>query len=395
MTARAHIMALRLPAFALLFAAAMLLWGGESSAQLQELSLDFAEQARKESVLGRVRPEFKAIGLETEYLPSFEEFPKAEFRFGWEDNIFRTEEDVKSDYFLAFLPNLSVRSNWENHQFEWESNAHFQRWNRFESEDFDDFDFRAKLRIDIDERSSSFVELRHGRFHEGRGAVDDEGGQKVTTFFDTSAEIGGDYGGGSIISSEGSVKIQRLNYGDNDLNHDDRDRDEYTLRMRTTYEDVPGSRFFIEPSINIQEFVDSFDDDDLNRDSVGGQLLAGLTIDYSGVTFLDFKGGYATRSFTDTEFSEVDGLTVSGEMTWNMTGLTTVTAGIHRNFEGTNLAGASQIVAIGGDLQIDHELLYSLIACCCRPAVRTNRMNSSRSCATIPIGKASSAFAIS
>ena len=140
MTARAHIMALRLPAFALLFAAAMLLWGGESSAQLQELSLDFAEQARKESVLGRVRPEFKAIGLETEYLPSFEEFPKAEFRFGWEDNIFRTEEDVKSDYFLAFLPNLSVRSNWENHQFEWESNAHFQRWNRFESEDFDDFE---------------------------------------------------------------------------------------------------------------------------------------------------------------------------------------------------------------------------------------------------------------
>lgn len=78
----------------------------------------------------------------------------------------------------------------------------------FESEDFDDFSFRAKLRVDIDERSSSFVELRHGRAHEGRGAVDDEGGQKVTTFFDTSAEIGG----GSIISTEASAMIQRLNF---------------------------------------------------------------------------------------------------------------------------------------------------------------------------------------
>ncbi len=82
----------------------------------------------------------------------------------------------------------------------------------FESEDFDDFSFRAKLRVDIDERSSSFVELRHGRAHEGRGAVDDEGGQKVTTFFDTSAKIGGEYGGGSIISTEASAMIQRLNF---------------------------------------------------------------------------------------------------------------------------------------------------------------------------------------
>ena len=133
------------------------------------------------------------------------------------------------------------------------------------------------------------------------------------------------------------------------------------MKNRWTYEDVPGSRFFLEPSINIQEFVDSFDDDDLNSDSVGWQLLAGLTIDYSGITFLEFNAGYATRSFTDFNFSEVDGLTMDGKITWNVTGLTTVTAGIHRNFEGTNLAGASQIIATGGDLQVDHEMLYSLL----------------------------------
>ncbi len=52
---------------------------------------------------------------------------------------------------------------------------------------------------------------------------------------------------------------------------------------------------------------------------------------------------------------------MNGKMTWNVTGLTTVTAGVHRNFEGTNLAGASQIDATGGDIRIDHELLYSLL----------------------------------
>ena len=215
--------------------------------------------------------------------------------------------------------------------------------------------------MDIDERSSSFVELRHGRGHEGRGDVDDEGGQKVTTVFDTSAEIGGEYGGGSIISTKASAKIQRLNFGDNDLNHDDRDRDELTVKNRWTYEDVPGSAFFLEPSINTQEFVDSFDDSGENGDSFAWQVLAGLTIDYSGVTFLEFRGGYVARSFTDPIFDDVDGLTMNGILTWNVTGLTTVTAGVHRNFEGTNLAGASQVVATGGDLQIDHELLYSLL----------------------------------
>lgn len=354
-------MMFRLLLFTLLLGVGLLPWRSEASAQLQELGLDFAKQAVKESVLGRTRPEFKAIGIETEYLPTFENFPKAEFRFGWEDNLFRTEEDNKADYFVAFLPSLANRSNWENHQFEFESKAHFQRWLEFDSEDFNDFSFRAKLRMDIDERSSSFVELRHGRGHEGRGAVDDEGGQKVTTVFDTSAEIGGEYGGGSIISTEASALIQRLNFGDNDLNHDDRDRDELTVKNRWTYEDVPGSAFFLEPSINTQEFVDSFNDSGENHDSFAWQVLAGLTIDYSGVTFLEFRGGYVARSFTDPIFDDVDGLTVNGKMTWNVTGLTTVTAGIHRNFEGTNLAGASQVVATGGDLQIDHELLYSLL----------------------------------
>lgn len=82
MKAISHTPIIPLLVFALFFSAGLLSWRGDSRAQLQELSLDFAEQARKESVLGRVRPEFKAIGIETEYLPTFEEFPKAEIRFG-------------------------------------------------------------------------------------------------------------------------------------------------------------------------------------------------------------------------------------------------------------------------------------------------------------------------
>jgi hypothetical protein len=109
MIAPKSVAALRLLAFGLMLSAGLCLWRGDARAQLQELSLDFAEQARKESVFGRVRPEFKAIGIETEYLPSFEEFPKAELRAGFEDNIFREETDAKSDFFLAFLPNLALR----------------------------------------------------------------------------------------------------------------------------------------------------------------------------------------------------------------------------------------------------------------------------------------------
>ena len=115
MTALSRILAIRLLTFALILGAGLLLSRGEAWAQLQELGLDFAEQARKESVLGRVRPEFKAIGIETEYLPTFENFPKGEFRFGWEDNFLRIEDNAKSDYFVAFLPSLTNRSNWENH----------------------------------------------------------------------------------------------------------------------------------------------------------------------------------------------------------------------------------------------------------------------------------------
>ena len=104
-------MMFRLLLFTLLLGVGLLPWQSEARAQLQELGLDFAKQARTESVLGRTRPEFKAIGIETEYIPTFENFPKAEIRFGWEDNLFRTETEAKSDFFVAFLPNLAMRSN--------------------------------------------------------------------------------------------------------------------------------------------------------------------------------------------------------------------------------------------------------------------------------------------
>lgn len=321
----------------------------------------FAQTAKQDSVAKRPRSEFNAIGIENEALGSFVLRPKVTTTVTHDDNIFRTETETDADVFVTFLSSLELRSNWDNHSLSLRAQSTNGRYNELDNEAFDDFQFSGRGRVDASERFSANLAVTFERKHEGRGSPDDEGGAKPTIFFVTTGGLGAKYDGGTV-DIVANLKNKRLDYRDNGTaNNDDRDRDEVTLKIRTSYEAVPGSKFYFEPSVNRKIYKDDFDDSGVDRDSSGWRLLLGTTLDISAVTFLELGVGYMQQRFEEVSLDTASGFSFEGEAVWNATDLTTLTLSGSRTVEQTTTSGASSYLATKGSIRVDHELLYNLL----------------------------------
>jgi hypothetical protein len=114
-------------------------------------------------------------------------------------------------------------------------------------------------------------------------------------------------------------------------------------------------------SYNRQDYDTEPDNDGFDRNSQGFETVAGLSIDLGGVTRADIFAGYLTQYYQDPAFDNVSGPSFGGSLTWNVTGITTVTATVTRTLQETTTAGASGYFATDAVLNVDHELLRNLI----------------------------------
>jgi len=320
-----------------------------------------AQTAKGESVTGRGRPEFAPIGIEHESLGTLRIFPSVTIENEYESNVFRQETDERSDLFVRIEPTLDIRTDWDNHGLRILATGDITRFVELDSEDAEDFKVTATGDLDITERLTTRLGLHHERDHVARSSPDDVGGAKPTITFDTGAalRLGFD---GEVIDIDGRGSYRRVNVRDNDgINNDDQDKDEYIGTIRLSYESVPGSKFFIQPSITVEDFLDQLDDTGVNRDSLTGNFLAGVSVDYSAVTFFELGAGYRNRSFDDPALSSESGLSVDGRVIWNATDLSTLTLAIKNAIEDTTTGGASSKDVWTASLRGDHELLYSLL----------------------------------
>ena len=99
----------------------------------------------------------------------------------------------------------------------------------------------------------------------------------------------------------------------------------------------------------------------VQRDSQGYEMVAGVAIDFTGITFGDLFVGYREQWYDDDNLSTIEGLTGGVDITWNVTPLTTVHGGVVRRVEETTSGGASGFFATRYSVSADHELLRNLL----------------------------------
>jgi hypothetical protein len=323
----------------------------------------YQEVPRDQTVRERARPEVDALGL---HLSSFYAYPSVRTTETYDDNIFATPSHTDGDFITVVAPELSIQSDWNNHALNFDAGAAAGYYASHTGEDYVDYHFGTNGRLDVtrDDQLTSAFTYRHE--HEDRSSPDDRQGEEPTEYDLFQTQIG-DQNRFGRFTVKLDAQLNRYNFfdvsafGGGTINNDDRDRLSTLGSATLSYEIVPDYEAYVRVSYNRQDYDSHFDNDGFERNSQGFETVAGLAIDLGGVTRADIFAGYQTQYYQDSAFDTVAGPSFGASLTWNVTGITTVTATLTRTLQETTTPGASGYFSTDAILNIDHELLRNLI----------------------------------
>ncbi len=120
-------------------------------------------------------------------------------------------------------------------------------------------------------------------------------------------------------------------------------------------------RLFASGAVTGSDFRFAVDDSGVNRDATGVSSVVGTEYDGAGLWFARVYAGHRQQVYTDAALSDVAGVIFGGQLTGNVTPLTTLTASADRDIVNTSVAGASSYWDTVATMRADHELLRNLI----------------------------------
>jgi hypothetical protein len=326
---------------------------------------------RGETVTNRPRPELDRLGVRAGGLFIYPSLGLQEF---YDDNIFATDSGEEDDFITLVSPRVDVASDWTRHAFGLYGKAAIGRHADQTEEDFEDFSVGTNGRLDITQRAKLRAGVSYDRLHEGRGSPDDvrrQGGSPPAdiTLFDVGSVFltYQQWLGRFLLESGGEVdRLRYDNVSREDgtiIINDDRDRAIYAGNLKMGYEFMQGYTAFIRGEVDYRRYDDLCCRGALfDRDSEGYLIELGTDFDVTAVLFGDVAIGYRSQDYDDPSFDTIGDVAGRASLTWNPTGLTTVSALISRGeVIETTLSGSPAIFETEGRVTVDHELLRNLL----------------------------------
>lgn len=315
------------------------------------------------AVMDRPRPEYDAKGIP---LGAFRLFPTIDLRLAASNNVFQSETDARDDVILEAAPALRLTSDWPQHALELFARLNAYRYADNSSEDLTDWAIGADGRLDIRRGSAAFAGLSHAKSHEGRSSPNSPGNIAEPVRFSQF------HAHSSVAIQPNHVRVllggelDRYSYeatplsGGGFLSNRDRDRDEYRLRARLSYEVWEGYSAFAEAIYDRRLFDSAIDRTGVNRDSSGLSFNAGVEFQLVGFLQGEAFVGYLDREF-GAPLEDFSGFNYGAKLDWLVTSLTTVHLSMARTLSETTVAGSSVIEDDTFSIGVDHELLRNLI----------------------------------
>ncbi|HET6522307.1 MAG TPA: outer membrane beta-barrel protein [Geminicoccaceae bacterium] len=310
----------------------------------------------------RPRPDYDPLGIRA---GAFLIFPALRVEGAYDDNVFATSDDEVDDWLAVVAPRITARSQWSRHALAADLGGSFGFYKDTDENNFQDFDGGLNGRLDITRMNSLSAGLRAGRRHEPRDAPDAEALDEeddVTEFYFANFTPSYRHNFNRVFTVVRG-DLQRTDFQDNgDVDNDDRDRWRYGGGLRIGYALSPRFNLFTQGDYR---FVRYDRTGAVNRDNEGYTLRVGSEVDITGLIFGELSLGYTSVDYEDPDLEEANGLSADGQITWNITPLTTLIFSAAAEVEETTVGEDADVAS--GNLQyragVDatHELLRNLL----------------------------------
>ncbi len=299
------------------------------------------------AVRDRSHPEYDPLGMR---FGAFKLNGSLDLEAAGTDNVFAASSSTAQDDFIyAAAPTLRLSSDWSRNALVIDAGGRFTRYRDHSTEDADTGYIRGAGRLDVGTSTSISASARFAH--------------QVTPRTDPDNPLIG--GPVEYDRTDGSIGIQQRFVRftvTGDLSASDYSYD--TLSARDNTQTVAHGRvtFDLSPRIGLlaDATLDSRDYDNSPTVSSDGQVyLAGVTM--NGDLFRgELSAGYFRREFKG--LPTFDGLAVSGNLSWFVTELTTVTFDAHRDANAEiGLTSGFPYITTELGIQVDHELLRNVI----------------------------------
>lgn len=291
-------------------------------------------------------------------------FPAIDVLVGYDSNPDEAANarDVRT---LRLAPQLRVETDWRRHGF----NAELVGSILVYDDDRDveaSFDANADLRLDVGRETVANLRGTYVLDGEDIGDVN-----AVNTASDRTLthEIGAE---GSIERRFGPIAVTaagratRFLFDETDLtgggtqNNDDRERTDLGASLRLERADGPILRPFVEGAVLLRRFDDSVDRNGFERDSLGYGLRGGLTIADGAPLRGSVSVGLVGETFDDAALDDVTTLDVQAALTWDVTGLTSVTLDLGTELDPTTVSGSGVSITRSAAVGVSHQLRRDL-----------------------------------
>ena len=294
---------------------------------------------------------------------SFLVIPKVELTETYNDNIYATKNNTKSDFVTSVRPEIAARSNWSRHAVNALARADIKKYADNNSEDNDNYLVAADGRLDVMRDTSIGGGVSYAQDHEDRGDPNTIGSPTEPVEFNTAVARVGAFRGLGRANARFDSEVKQLSYDNGStstgavLNNSVRDRNEYTQTLRLGYQIDSRFEAFVRGAFDNRVY----DKKTNNRSNNGQTYVAGSTFDISGKTKGEVFAGVAQRSYGNAAFKDISEPTFGGKVTWNATDLTSVIASINRGIEETTIGASSGFVNTNYDLGVEHALTRDIL----------------------------------
>jgi len=324
-----------------------------------------------ETVFGRARPDYDALGFRWE---SFIINPSASLGGVFDSNIYATETDTKSDFFVREAAGISIKSDWSRHAIVFNAGGDFRQYATYTQNNQNNASVDLGGRYDISTGEYFTADALYQLLHEDRSSPNAVNGVNPTQYVVYGADLAyvhmvgrlgfridstyTAYSFNNPLSSTGGV-----------INQSFRDRNEYVIAPRLQYEIQPGYNAFIRALGNERQYFSQEctptdctpASQGIRRNSHGWEVDVGTAIEITRIITAEVYVGYLQQFYENPLLKSPSAPGFGGNLIWNVTPLTTVRGSFSQAVAETTLEGASSSLETGVSATVEHELLRNVL----------------------------------